>query len=849
MFRGLLVPGSILLVLSPSAQADIPALMGELASLRAELIAAGLDASRETSTLFTAAYYQAAISSDANNSDLPAVFSAWMQCGSVNTSCNELATQEALELPGLETSELEGALLSAIAEASRVITSPQTRLPSPWFNATQLVLDAGYWRDASGAPRFATGFNQMNTASITNGSQQAYSIGFNDFSVGISWCLLSNGSIPTSVVESLQTALVDAQNGGYKVEIFVDHSRPPAWALQLWPDIANCTNKYVGYDIDNPHIIAMEAQMLNGVARAILAMPGQLVGAVASWNLHNEPYFQNATSPWSAASYASWLNSSYAGNLSELNAGWGTSFSSFSDIGWLDLQVSGIFYASFASRRFLKATMACPCVQGYHRFWNLPVAERFDWSEWNRARATSWFTGMRTAITAALPGAACHVKLINEQSYWQLQPHNIGIDKESLADAMDISGCDTRVPTPPRNDPVAGHFKLCIPPPPSFAPAPGISWVEPCMAYDLQRSLAPSKAIFDSEWHLVSDDAFYVPNITSGHAYAGTMLAAFSGLSGSITWYWARSSGSAKAPSSHSDSATWFPYSLQTQPQLADALARAHFDLNALSPVVPPLVSSRRQIRLLFSEASATQDPGNYSCVQVAAYEALANIGVPVGFVTDVTLGSPAGCLASLFTAPSIPAPGLLVIPATSYVSDAATDCVRAYAAAGGGLAVVGASTASGGEALRYTPRGTARSNNAIAWLDDAPHITLDAPASMFQALEAAALPFVQRDAVCTDPSAGGTTALGVWCRYTACSASGELSHDGPLPAWLLPPALPACRFLIFLVNARAAAANVSISVLGIVVPSALSLLTNSSVDIGAAGIAVPALGVRFLLV
>lgn len=93
----------------------------------------------------------------------------------------------------------------------------------------------------------------------------------------------------------------------------------------------------------------MLAAMLSGVASAVRELPAELAGAVASWNLCNEPYFPNATSPWSAASYASWLNVTYTGNVSALNAGWGTTYASFTDIGWWDLQVCGRCFCFDAS--------------------------------------------------------------------------------------------------------------------------------------------------------------------------------------------------------------------------------------------------------------------------------------------------------------------------------------------------------------------------------------------------------------------------------------------------------------------------------------------------------------------
>lgn len=168
----------VLLWIVAVAVADIPGLVAELKLLRSQLAAIGVDTSREGSTLYTAALFEVAIASDANNTDLPAVFAAWLKCPPDNTTCVALAGAKAEELPGLESSELEGALSAAIAEATSVLASPRSRLPSPTFNASALVLSNGYWRDEAGTPCFATGFNSVPPASITagqNGSQVAYS--------------------------------------------------------------------------------------------------------------------------------------------------------------------------------------------------------------------------------------------------------------------------------------------------------------------------------------------------------------------------------------------------------------------------------------------------------------------------------------------------------------------------------------------------------------------------------------------------------------------------------------------------------------------------------------------------
>jgi hypothetical protein len=91
-------------------------------------------------------------------------------------------------------------------------------------------------------------------------------------------------------------------------------------------------------------------------------------------------------------------------------------------------------------------------------------------------------------VLAGDPGASCHAKIINELTVWDVQPHRDGIDRGAIIDMMEINGCDTRLVIPAQNTPTAcasldSNYTL------------GISWVEPAVSYDFQRSRNASKAI------------------------------------------------------------------------------------------------------------------------------------------------------------------------------------------------------------------------------------------------------------------------------------------------------------------------------------------------------------------
>ena len=533
---------SALILCLVTSRADIPGDVSALAKLAQQLEAAGVDASRERSTLWTSLFMEAAIASDtANSSNMAGVFSTWLACAPSNTSCGATAAALAHALPGLESASLQSVLTDALAAGAAVLSFPGSRLPPRPLNASELQLSDGYLRDASGAPSLVSGFNFMDPALLAAGSGaiSALSLGLNDISISPRWTPLSeNGTVPDVAIANLIAKIRAAAAAGYRLEIFLGQGSGdmPAWMETKFPGIFNCTNKYLGYDIDHPGSDWMLTNLLGGVAAGLAAE-----GISPLWVLANEPYFPNATSPYSVASYAAWLETAYAGDISALNALWHRNLSSFADIGWADLQV-------------------------YYRWGATPLAEQADWSAWNRARVTRWATVMHDAIAAHLPSPHTAIKLINEMSAYSVQFRNLGIDKEALGALLGVSGCDTRIVLPASTFPApstgAWRCASCLLPDPAADGAPAIGWTEVTMSYDLQRSLQPRRAVVDSEWHMASDDNFYVPSVPAGHAVAGLWLSALSGLAATVTWYWARKG--ADAPPADSAPAQWFPYSITT---------------------------------------------------------------------------------------------------------------------------------------------------------------------------------------------------------------------------------------------------------------------------------------------
>ena len=553
--------------------------------------------------------------------------------------------------------------------------------------------------------------------------------------------------MPASYLANLGRELDAAAAGGYKLEIFLDHGNIPSWVNDKWPGSTNDStsfNKFINYDMDSPGFVGAFVPLLQQVASFVGPHP-----AFHSFMLCNEPYFYGASAAFSLPKYRTWLAAAYSNNVSALNGGWGTAYAFFADVGASHLRVPD----NWGSTR---------------------PAEQYDFSAWNSARVVSWAATMDAAVRAGAPSALTHIKFIDEliASPDLLQPHHLGLDREALLGALSANGCDSSANDPPRNGvstkthPARGSAN-CDEALHSVYPY-GLTWLDVSLAYDFQRSLAPSKPLIDSEWHSDST-ASPAAMMAAAHAYGGLWLLALQGLAATQQWYWGRLGGTGP-PSEDGGKWTWewFPYSIAQQPALLDATARALGELNAIAALIPPLVlgstssgtSTRgnsdnadnaaatatatadnstpasaaaiaiapfRPLAILWSEASAALDVEGSLCTTVVAYEAAFFLGLPIGFVTDAGLSGEGSrdsttCEGLMHAAAARNVS--LIIPAVSHVSDATVACIAAFAAAGGDLVLIAGGAGTTNSSLAYSRRGVRRAASDIAWLDSVPRIT-----------------------------------------------------------------------------------------------------------------------------
>ena len=118
---------------------------------------------------------------------------------------------------------------------------------------------------------------------------------------------------------------------------------------------------------------------------------------------------------------------------------------------------------------------------------------------------------------------------------------------------------------------------------------------------------------------------------------------------------------------------------LLTQPQLLESWGRTVLELRRLTPYIARFPQLERKVRILYSEASAIQDPEAYPLQVRDAYEAVYFLDYPAGFITEKMIreGNLAEC-------------SLLIVPGAKYVGNETVAKIQEYHKMGGRLMILG---------------------------------------------------------------------------------------------------------------------------------------------------------------
>ena len=322
----------------------------------------------------------------------------------------------------------------------------------------------------------------------------------------------------------------------------------------------------------------------------------------------------------------------------------------------------------------------------------------------------------------------------------------------------------------------------------------------------LIRSVAPSKLVMDSEWHLVTDcctsarERFASPSYSTVRAWFN----ALHGMGAMVGWYYGRSAdGLASGPKSPNKlRASQFLESIGTQPIAMDGLHRGIQQLQSSADVVARLASARRSVHVLFSQRSYHAG-GMHGRAIYTAVEALTFLGTPWGFLPADGDGEESGGLAAKLR--SLPADDVLILAGVSHVEPPAAAAVEEWVATRGTARLLIIDEGSEPMAFDATSgyhHPSADRQRRVSALSGVRHVGLLAAEEMLTLFEDTLLPTepASRAVSCYETEgsrAGRPTTLGVMCM--AGARPGERLDRGPYRH-------------VAVVNLRASTARVSMS-------------------------------------
>ncbi len=283
-------------------------------------------------------------------------------------------------------------------------------------------------------------------------------------------------------------------------------------------------------------------------------------------------------------------------------------------------------------------------------------AYQYEWQSFHQELSALFFTELKQTLSQAAPDVPIMLTLPNDAFSPGETRH--GVNREAMADVMDISGCAAAM---------EGANQLY-----------GMNYPRPHAYYALIRSLAPDKPILNlrADFDLPLDAA---PQQRQALTTSMVWESVMSGVSGMAL---------------PADSAL-FDY-----PEAMDAFALAALDVNRLAPIVAAFQRDAPQIAILFSGASKIMDDGVPHLESARyAFEGGSFAGFSIRFVTEAQIER--GALNDI---------RVLILPETLSVSDSTFEELARYVEEGGMVARVGTPIPynerghSRGDVIRATP-------------------------------------------------------------------------------------------------------------------------------------------------
>ena len=428
---------------------------------------------------------------------------------------------------------------------------------------------------------------------------------------------------------------------------------PPRWLLKKYPDLCDKAGHFMDMDIDHPETRAIVEKAIRSVSPALPK------DTFFTFKLGNEISFpldvdtilgddnrvtKKGLSPHGEAQFVEWLKKKYR-QLDELNDKWATSFRSWQAAAHAKVDTNN-------GRQF------------------------FDACKFNDERVLAFYVWMNGTVKRYAPTAQTYLNLPNGkflQGSYAGTTHLTGTQRtvsdylsgvwvEGLHRSTDLAGFDT---TAMRRPPFKHHH------PKYRYEAYAFEWLGLAANYDFHRCVAPNKLMFENELHNAQTLANHDDRLPPEHMTCVNWMQYALGVGMNQLWSWSRSNYRPLGRATHC--------SVSNYPALVEAFIRSGIDASSVTDVLAALSNpSDRKVSLLYSQASAIQSV-EYLDTQLASYEALAFLGVPIGFCTEQQL-----------LGDGLSDQEVVIVAGARHVSQESVAALQKYQAAGGKVWLVG---------------------------------------------------------------------------------------------------------------------------------------------------------------
>jgi hypothetical protein len=279
-------------------------------------------------------------------------------------------------------------------------------------------------------------------------------------------------------------------------------------------------------------------------------------------------------------------------------------------------------------------------------------------------------------------------------------------------------------------------------------------WLDFAAGYMLQKSIDPTKPIYNTEWHGAGTLSWRDEALSPQYIACAVWLGLYHGEAANVAWYFPRDGLWPQQPQKFPSSLTG---SFGTEPAAVDTFLREFMTATAHGTVVAAVGRLPPRIWLLRSWSSFALNE-NATRVLLSSFEVASFAGVPAGFVVEGHFDG-------------IGDSDVVIVPGTTHSRDSTVAWLGSRAASRPGTVVVTTdATASTDAVLLYTPHGTERPSQGRAFVAGLPKLVLDtaqAAAARLFAMPAIAALIVDTPARCA--TSNGTVdapPFGVLCRF-----------------------------------------------------------------------------------